>query len=203
MGMGRPSLREQIIESGVVTVHQRGFTTSGVREITGAAGVPQGSFTNHFRSKEAFGVAVLDRYFQRLQSLAEATLRDPARSPLDRLHAYFDAATGYLADAGWRHGCLLPNMGLEVPEHSEVLRERLVQVFAAWTQPFADAVRAAQLAGQVRGDLDPDDAADVLLAAWHGAMLRMKVDRSPAPLERFRRVLLTTLLAASGDGRGA
>lgn len=198
--MGRPSLREQLLASGVVTLHQRGFTASGVREITGAAGVPQGSFTNHFQSKEAFGVAVLDRYFETLQAIADATLRDHARAPRDRLHAYFDAITEHLAGVGWRYGCLLSNMSLEAPEHSEALRERLAQILATWTQPFADAVRAAQAAGQVRADLDADDVADVLLAAWHGALLRMKVDRSPAPLDRFRRVLFATLLAAPDGG---
>jgi TetR/AcrR family transcriptional regulator, transcriptional repressor for nem operon len=34
-----------------------------VRDICAAAGVPQGSFTNHFRSKEAFAEEVLNRYF--------------------------------------------------------------------------------------------------------------------------------------------
>lgn len=199
--MSRPSHREQLLESGVTTLHERGFAASGVREITSAAGVAQGSFTNHFRSKEAFGVAVLDRYFEKLQAVADATLRDQTRAPLDRLHAYFDAMTGHLADRGWRHGCLLSNMSLEAPEHSDALRERLAQTFAAWTPAFAEVVRAAQATGQVRDDLDADDVADVLLAAWHGAMLRMKVDRSPAPLERFRRVVFATLLAAPGGGR--
>src|SRR3954454_22186582 len=54
LAMARPSLREKIIESGVRTLHERGFAGAGVREITADAGVPQGCFTNHFRSKEAF-----------------------------------------------------------------------------------------------------------------------------------------------------
>ncbi|GJG89367.1 TetR family transcriptional regulator [Gemmatimonadetes bacterium T265] len=199
--MSRPSLREQLLESGVTTLHKRGFAACGVREITSAAGVPQGSFTNHFRSKEAFGVAVLDRYFEKLQAVADATLRDHTRAPLDRLHAYFDAITDYLAGVGWRHGCLVSNMSLEAPEHSEALRGRLAQVFGALTQPFAEAVRAAQAAGQVRADLDADEAAEVLVAAWHGALLRMKVERSPVPLDRFRRVLFPALLAAPDGGR--
>jgi TetR/AcrR family transcriptional repressor of nem operon len=33
------------------------------------------------------------------------------------------------------------------------------------------------------------------MASWHGAMLRMKVERSPEPLRRFKTVILTTLLA--------
>jgi TetR/AcrR family transcriptional repressor of nem operon len=34
-----------------------------------------------------------------------------------------------------------------------------------------------------------------ILASWEGAMTRMKVDRSPKPIEQFRRVLFATVLA--------
>lgn len=193
--MGRESLRETLLQSGVTTLHQRGYATIGVREITAAADVPQGSFTNHFASKEAFAVAVLDRYFAQVQALVERTLGDASRAPLERLHAYFDAVTELLAGVGWRHGCLIGNLSLEAAEHSEPLREQLVQIFADLSRPFAEAVREAQTAGAVRAEIDATEAAAVLLAAWHGAMLQMKVERSPAPLHRFRRVLLPALLA--------
>ncbi|MBY4697252.1 TetR family transcriptional regulator C-terminal domain-containing protein [Burkholderia latens] len=39
-----------------------------------------------------------------------------------------------------------------------------------------------------------DDAATFLLASWERAMMRMKVGRSPLPLEQFKRVIFTTLL---------
>lgn len=194
--MPRRSLREQLIESGVTTLHRRGFAASGVREISAAAGVPQGSFTNHFGSKEAFGVAVLDRYHEKTDAIIDATLRDATRAPIERLYAYFDAITELLAGVGWRHGCMISNMSLEAAEHSEPLRERLGHILRALTRPFAEAVRAAQVAGEVRDDIDAAELAEVLLSAWHGAMLRMKVDRSPEPLDRFRRVFVATLLAS-------
>jgi TetR/AcrR family transcriptional repressor of nem operon len=195
MSMGRPSLREKILEAGVTVVHERGFAQSGIREITGAAGAPQGSFTNHFTSKEAFGLAVLDRYVERTQAIMDATLRDPGRPPLERLRAYFDAIAGLLQDAGWRYGCLVGNMGLEAAEHSEPLRERLSRAFAELQEPFAATLAAAQAAGDIRTDVAADELAGLLLSAWYGAMLRMKVDRSPVALGLFRQVFLATLLA--------
>ena len=176
-------------------MHERGFATAGIREITGAAGAPQGSFTNHFASKDAFGLAVLGRYAERTQSTMDATLRDPGRTPRARLAAYFDAVTARLQDAGWRYGCLVGNMGLEASEHSEPLRERLSQVFAEFQEPFTAALQAGQAAGEIRADVPAADLAGVLLSAWYGAMLRMKVDRSPAPITRFKQVFLATLLA--------
>lgn len=193
--MARKSLRENLIASGVTTLHEHGFANAGVRQITAAAGVPQGTFTNHFRSKDAFGVAVLDRYFEHTEAVINATLRDLDRAPVDRLHAYFDAITSRLEAAGWRYGCMISNMSLEAAEHSDLLRGHLHGLFARLARPFADTIRAAQAAGEVRSDLDADDLADVVLSAWHGAMLRMKVDRCAAPLTRFRHVMLSVLLA--------
>ena len=37
------------------------------------------------------------------------------------------------------------------------------------------------------------ELADFLLAGWQGAMLRMKVERSPAPLERFKTIAFATV----------
>ncbi len=195
MSMGRPSLREKILEAGVTVVHERGFAQSGIREITGAAGAPQGSFTNHFASKEAFGLAVLDRYVERTQAIMDATLRDPGRPPLDRLRAYFDVITGLLQGVDWRYGCLVGNMGLEAAEHSEPLRDRLSRAFSELQEPFAAALGAAQAAGDIRTDVSADELAGLLLSAWYGAMLRMKVDRSPVALDLFKQVFLATLLA--------
>ena len=197
--MPRPSLREKIIESGVQTLHERGFGGAGVREITADAGVPQGCFTNHFRSKEAFAAEILDRYHERTQSIMDRTLRDETRPPVARLRAYFDAITEWLETAGWRYGCLVGNMSLEVSEQSELLRAHLVEICGKLTNSFAEVVRIGQVTGEIRGDLDVDDMAAFILASWEGAMMRMKVDRSPQSIEQFKRVLFASVLTPS-DG---
>lgn len=193
--MARPSLREKIIESGVQTLHERGFFGAGVREITADAGVPQGCFTNHFRSKEAFATVILDRYHERTQAIMDRTLRDESRPAIDRLRAYFDEITQWLEAAGWRYGCLVGNLSLEMPERSELLRTHLIEVCRELTGSFADTVRIGQAQGEIRGDLNAEDVATFLLASWEGAMMRMKVDRSPQPIEQFKRVLFASVLA--------
>jgi TetR/AcrR family transcriptional repressor of nem operon len=193
--MGRHSFKEKIVASGMQTVHHRGFAAVGLREITAAAGVAQGSFTNHFTSKDAFGVEILDRYFEELQTVIARTLENEDLTPLDRLQAYFEEITKALAVGGWRFGCLAGNMGLEAAEHSELIRGRLVDIFAEWSTPFGAAIRQGQIAGQINAEIDPDETGAALLESWHGAMLRMKIERAPAALDRFKRRTLPALLA--------
>lgn len=193
--MARSSLRDKIIESGVQTLHERGYSGAGVREITADAGVPQGCFTNHFRSKEAFVAVILDCYHARTQAIMDRTLRDESLPAVARMRAYFDEITQWLEAAGWRYGCLVGNLSLEMPEHSEVLRGHLIAVCQSLTDAFADVVRIGQGQGEIRPDLDADAVATFLLASWEGAMMRMKVDRSPQPIEKFKQVLFATVLA--------
>src|SRR5580693_4615114 len=65
--------REALLDAGVRIVHARGLAATGVRDIAIAARVPRGSFTNHFRSKEAFGLLVLDRYAERIDAIMRET----------------------------------------------------------------------------------------------------------------------------------
>jgi TetR/AcrR family transcriptional repressor of nem operon len=138
---------------------------------------------------------VIKRYHDRTQAIMDETLRDPHRSPVDRIRAYFDAITQRLEAADWRYGCLVGNMSLEVTEQSGLLRDCLVEICGSLTQSFAEAVRSGQTQGEIRGDLDADDVATFLLSSWQGAMMRMKVDRSPKPVEQFKRVLFATVLS--------
>jgi TetR/AcrR family transcriptional repressor of nem operon len=194
--VARASNREQILREGLEVVRRRGFHGAGVRHITAAAGVPQGSFSNHFASKEAFGLEILDRYFAEIGRAVEVTLGDEIRPPLERLRAYFETITCRLQERGWRDGCLIGNLSLESTEHSELLRGRLAELFEVWRQPFADCLTEAAAAGQITldADLAALDLADFLLASWQGAILRMKVERSPEPLERFKRIVFSAVL---------
>ncbi|MCA3746417.1 MAG: TetR family transcriptional regulator C-terminal domain-containing protein [Phenylobacterium sp.] len=191
--MSRPSNREQLIETGVETLMCRGFSNASVRDIASAAGVPLGSFTNHFRSKEDYAVEVLDRYFASIQNVMAQTLESPNMAPLQRLDAYLDVITDLMSVSGWRYGCLIGNLGLEVSGYSELIRTRLQGIFADWLRPFLAVVVDAQRSGELRDDLSPEELAEFLLAGWHGAILRMKVERSDEPLKRFRRIIEVTL----------
>ena len=55
-------MREEIVEAGLAQFHERGFNAAAVKDITDRAGVPKGSFYNHFESKEALAMVTLERY---------------------------------------------------------------------------------------------------------------------------------------------
>jgi len=54
--MGRPSNKEQLIERTLGVWLTQGFQGASVNDLVAAAGVPKGSFYNHFSSKERFAI---------------------------------------------------------------------------------------------------------------------------------------------------
>ena len=107
--MPKPSHREKLLTAGLQVVFEQGYSGASVRDIVQAAGVPQGSFTNHFRSKEAFCLLVLERYFDFVRQNIEKTLRNDATAPLERMRAWVDLQIRYLEQAGMQNGCLIGN----------------------------------------------------------------------------------------------
>src|SRR5438128_366877 len=196
--MGRRSLRGKILRTGLRVMFRSGYQGASVRDICAAAGVPQGSFTNHFRSKEAFAEEVLDRYFDYLKGLVRQALNDETFTPRQRLKRYLDIITGKLERDRWRLGCLIGDFSLEASSQSKLLRERLDAIFQEWRTPFASCIAAAQSAGEVDSQFGATELAEFLLASWEGAILRMKVERRPAALERFKTIVFETVFKKPG-----
>jgi TetR/AcrR family transcriptional repressor of nem operon len=191
--MPKPSLKDAILDAGLKAMFRTGYNGTSVRDVTAAAGAPHGSFTNHFRSKEAFASEVLDRYFAHVRVLVAQALDDTSLTPRLRLKRYLDIITGRLEGDGFARGCLIGDLSLEASGSSELLRAQLMQIFEEWRVPFAACIADAQKAGEIASDFDAIELAEFLLSSWQGAMLRMKVERGPAPLERFKQIVFRTV----------
>jgi len=192
--MARVSNREKILTEGLRVVHERGFGGASVRDIVQAAGVPQGSFTNHFASKEAFGLEILELYFAHGRALMRETLRNDALPPLQRLRTYIDTNKDRLNQDNMRNGCLFGNFSAEAGDHSEAIRRRIAEIFAEVQQSMEYCLKAAVEAGELPADFDCEEVAWFLLASLQGAILLSKAQRSAAPVERLRQILFSSIL---------
>src|SRR5262245_26059730 len=191
--MSNPSYREDLLRAGRQVMFRSGYQGASVRDICAAAGVPQGCFTNHFRSKEAFAEEVLDRYFADNKELVKKALDDKSLTARKRLKRYLDIISTVLARDEWNRGCLIGDFSLETSCRSKRLRERLEAIFQEWRVPFASCIAEAQTAGEIDSTFEPVELAEFLLASWEGAILRMKVERSPAALDRFKGIAFQTI----------
>ena len=186
--------RERLLREGLRVIHERGFGASSVRDIVRAAGVPQGSFTNHFTTKEAFGLEILEQYHAMTNAGVMATLRNDALPPVFRLRRWIEVQLEYLEQDEMRKGCLYGNMAAEASEQSEAIRAQIVRVFAENQESVAYCLRAAVEAGELSASTDIVEAAGFIVSSLQGAILVAKAARSPEPIQRLLRTLFSTVL---------
>jgi TetR/AcrR family transcriptional repressor of nem operon len=192
--MPKPSLREKILVKGFHVVLERGYCGATVRDIVRAAGVPQGSFTNHFESKEAFCLELLVRYFAMVRENIDKTLRNDTVKPLDRLRHWVNIQIDFLKQGEFRSGCLIGNFSAEVGDHSEAILQKLAEIFEEIHQSIVYCLKAAVKSGELPATVDCKELAHFLYASLQGAVLQAKVERSPLPMKRFLKVIFSTVL---------
>jgi TetR/AcrR family transcriptional repressor of nem operon len=185
--MPRPSTRDRILASGRDLIHRNGFSASGVAEITAAAGVPKGSFYNHFASKEAFACAALDSYWE-LGSAAFAPLGQEGPAA-ERVRRHFASVDSLISADRYAAGCLLGNFATEAAPVSDDLRKRAAACFDDWTSRLADCVSEGQAEGSIDKAVPAETLARFLIAAWQGAVQRAKVERNGRATAAFHKTL--------------
>ena len=189
--MTRLNVREQILSAGLSTLRRKGFNATSVEDITEAAGVPKGSFYNHFESKEALGAEAVLKYRGKSEALKE--LRDTKAAPLTRLRKHFERQNEGALKPEWS-GCMLGNFACELSDQSPLIREQVAAAFAAWSDEIALVIGEAQRGGAVSNDLPPKALAAFVIHAWEGAVLRVRVDKDRAPLQLFLKVVFSKIL---------
>ncbi|RAA52241.1 TetR family transcriptional regulator [Burkholderia multivorans] len=174
-----------LLRTGLEILTEKGFSSTGLDEILGRAGVPKGSFYHYFDSKEAFGLALIDRYAEFFARKLDRHFGDAERSPLQRVRAFVDDARDGMARYDYRRGCLIGNLGQEMGALPETFRARLQATFEDWQRRLADCLRAAQQAGELSHAAAPTELAAFFWIGWEGAVLRAKLERRDAPLVLF------------------
>jgi TetR/AcrR family transcriptional repressor of nem operon len=192
--MSRVSNRDKLLANGRGIVLARGYVGASVRDIVEAAGVPQGSFTNHFASKEAFALEILDLYFADVRAVVRETLRNDALSPLKRLRAYFDAIITAVRAHDIKNGCLMGNFAAEASDHSEIIRRRLSEIYGELRDDVAYCLKAAVKSGELRKNFKVGEIANFIVTGLQGAFLVAKVERDLTFAENFKKTLFSTVL---------
>ena len=177
--------RELLLRAGLEVLTEKGFSATGIDEILGRAGVPKGSFYHYFASKEAFGLALIERYGEFFARKLDRHLGNRGLPPLERLQAFVDDARAGMARLDYRRGCLIGNLGQEMGGLPEAFRAQLGAVFGDWQARVARCLSEAQAMGELAAHVDCAQTAMYFWIAWEGAVMRAKLERDPAPLQIF------------------
>ena len=197
--MKRIHSKDDILQVGLDLVLSRGFNATGVEAILKQAKVPKGSFYNFFPSKEEFSLAIIDKFVNARREVFSPIFSDKSIPQLERVKRSFETLIAIFEADDCSKGCLLGNLGQEMADHSENVRQRLEDSLQEWSGAVSGLLLQAQLEKAIPADLDAGMLAENLISSFEGALLRSKVKKSAEPLRDFIHLYFDRFLVQSGD----
>jgi TetR/AcrR family transcriptional repressor of nem operon len=186
--------RARIIETGAEIIHRKGFNHTGIQEILNAANVPKGSFYNYFKSKDDFGLQIIDYFSAHFKRIARETLEDTRVSPLNRIYRFLSAFMEYFESQNFAGGCPIGNLAQEMGDLSPAFRKKLSEAIDMMVDAYSQVLAAAQNDRKISKNLNINDTASFIIASWHGAIIQMKLSQNLAPLKNHRKFIFDYIL---------
>ncbi|KOC90470.1 TetR/AcrR family transcriptional regulator [Winslowiella iniecta] len=181
--------RQRILDVGHLIMAAKGFSAVGLNEILKEASVPKGSFYNYFSSKDAFGAALLDNYFEDYLAEMDALFSNTALSPQQRLMEYFQRWQENQSFDDCQGKCLAVKLGAEVADLSEVMRAALKRGTTGITDRLSQVINEGMRDGSLKVTANAIELAQSLYPLWLGASIMVKIMRNQQP---FAMAMQTT-----------
>ena len=186
--------KAHLIRVGLETLTEFGFSATGLDTILKKAGVPKGSFYHYFKSKEAFGIALVNAYDDYFITKLKKYLIDSNTPPLERLIHFTQSAIMGMQKYQYKRGCLVGNLNQELNHLSDEFKIRLLQSYVAWQQQVEQCLNEAQQQGTLAKTVDTQLMSEYFWIGWEGAVMRAKLTQSSKPLTLYTEMFLRALL---------
>jgi TetR/AcrR family transcriptional repressor of nem operon len=185
----RSSTKDRILHAAEEIILAKSFHSVGLNEILSAVKVPKGSFYHYFASKEQFGVELLKHYLEEHTARLRKFFAEPGATALEKLSSFWNYVISRVTEGDCGANCLVSKLSMEVTSFSEPMREVLADGLARWRRIYAEVIREGHRDRSIRSEIDAEEAAALIQDFWQGAMQRMQIERSVAPLRQAARFL--------------
>jgi len=183
--------RGRLLRAAFQEIHRSGFRGADLDAILAKAGVTKGALYYHFDNKEALGYAVVDEVIaSKVHQKWVQPLRN-AKGPIDVLIRIIQSESLKREDV--QRGCYLLNLSQEMSGLDEGFRRRTARVYKDWHDAMAEALREGQKRRVVRSDINANETATFLIAAWEGYAVLGKNSQDPRMLRSGQRSVIRHL----------
>lgn len=188
--MAGSEAKEKIVTAAFQLFHESGYNGTSIQDIVNAAGLPKGTFYNHFKSKELLAIEVLNRYSDAINGTLAA---DSSAPPLERLRHHFECLASAYRSAKYGKGCMFGNFTAEMAATS-VIREALQAHMKVWLGAIQGLLDEAVSQKELPRATDTKALATYLLDLFQGATLRSKLELSGTAINQFLDIAFSKIL---------
>lgn len=194
IGLKMNETKNKLLQIGAKYVHLKGFNNTGLQEILKEANVPKGSFYFYFKSKEEFGLAIIDVFINFFEKSIGYSLSDKSLSGLQRIKAFLYTTKDILKENNFTGGSPIGNLSLEMGDINENFRLKLSDAFSKMEEKIFEGLKDAQLAKEINQSIDLKTSAAFIINSWEGAIVRAKTEKSNGSLETLEEMIFKKIL---------
>ena len=176
-------VKQHILDTGRTIILGKGFAAVGLNEILSTARVPKGSFYHYFKSKEAFGEALVDSYVTDYLTHVDNLLQPDGAPAAERLMRYWQSWTTTGDNQTTECNCLVVKLSGEVSDMSEAMRVALLRGTNLIVERLGNCILEGLADGSLSGEFDAHHTALALYELWLGAALLTKVRRERSAMD--------------------
>jgi AcrR family transcriptional regulator len=185
--------KARIVDAGVALASTAGLEGMTIGSLSQELGMSKAGVLGPFGSKSRLQAAVLARALDSfVAEVVTPTLGEPRGLP--RLLAAIDRWTDYLAHGPFPNGCFVFAASCELDGQPGPLRDQLRDAVVAWEAFLTSQITTARNDGQVRADLDPEDAVATLVGLAMAANQRIQLLGDGEAASRARRLMRAAVL---------
>ncbi|ADI29223.1 TetR/AcrR family transcriptional regulator [Methylotenera versatilis] len=175
-------VRQHTLETAQKIISRKGYSAVGLNEILTAADVPKGSFYYYFKSKDAFGEAMLQNYFEEYLATMDTIFSAENQTMAQRLLNYWEHWLTSQETFDCQGKCLAVKLAAEVSDLSEAMRLALKSGTLGIISRLAGVIDGGMADGSLNIEADANSLAQTLYQMWLGASLMAKITRSIDPM---------------------
>lgn len=183
--------KERIFKAALKLFKTKGFEATTVDDIAAKADVAKGTFFNYFPRKEEVLGHLGTIWIEEAEQRAEAILREPGAAGARIIEMLADFASFYEED---------PALSVHVAtEWSRRMHAGVDETCQRWDRLGERIIERLQAAGEMRRDVDPVTASQLMASVYDGTMLRwVAAVEKPFPLKQELRRRMTLVIEGLG-----
>jgi TetR/AcrR family transcriptional repressor of nem operon len=192
-----PETRAKLLDAARDVIRTKGYAGSTVDDICAAAGVTKGSFFHHFDSKEALGIAAVERFGAMAAKLFGNAPYRAKSDPRDRVLGYVDFRIALLTGELPLYTCLIGTTVQEAYESHPNLRLACDRMLSEHVAELTRDLTAAKARYAHEASWGPESVGYFMQCVLQGAFIFAKAKQSAeiatASLGHLRNYLVSLL----------
>jgi AcrR family transcriptional regulator len=179
--------RDRLLVTAMQLFWEKGYGSTSVADVLGAAKVNSGSLYHYFPGKQDLLLAVLEAYRRGIHAMLLAPAWKGIEDPIEKIFALLARYRLSIVQTDCVYGCPIGSLALEIHEPDPPVRQAMADNFNAWVDAVELCLKDA--ASRLPTKIRRRELAEFVLTTMEGGVMQARTHRDVAFFDRAVRQL--------------